>query len=364
MIYFDAAATRAVLPEVMETCKPYFKDSYGNPSALYDMGLDARRAVEQSRRTIANILNCSPSEIFFTSGGTESDNWALNGRGVYCSSIEHHAVLNHINNGIIPCNSQGIVSLNYLKSCLSFATKETKYKPIVSIMYANNEIGVIEPIEDAAEIAHHFGCKFHTDAVQYFGHGKIDLSYIDYMSVSGHKIGAMKGIGFLYAKDGLIASMLKGGEQERGHRAGTENVPAIVSLAVASDVMYKNLESNNMKLRNLQSYLYTNISKNFPMAHLNGTDNWDERLPNILSFRFDGYQGEVLQSFLNDFGIAVGTGSACNSGNGKPSHVLKSIGLSDEESNSTIRFSYTENNTLDDIDTLINVLKQAITILR
>lgn len=353
MIYLDSAATRGVLPEVRDLIIPYLTEKYGNPSAHYSIGIEASDDIKRARAVIAETIGCEPSEIYFTSGGTEADEWALYGRdGVLTTDIEHHAILRNLpeEKAIIP-----IIHLTkILENSAKFFTKKYK-RPLVSVMYTNNEIGLVNPIDEVSSICKDVKIPFHTDAVQAFGHQKIDLKNIDYMSVSGHKIGAMKGVGFLYVKHGMIPPMIRGGMQESGHRAGTENVAGIVSLAKATELAYS-------RVCIPWRQIFIDMLKGIPQVHINGITG--EYQDNIVSVRFDGYRGEELQAFLNEFDICVGTGSACNSNDNKPSHVLKAIGLSDEQANSTLRFSFTENTRLSELETTVSVLKQGLEVLR
>lgn len=356
MIYADNAATTKLDIDAFEEMKPYLLEEYGNPSQVYSFSKKAKRAIDYARKTIARCINANPDEIYFTSGGTESDNWAIKGFGcqidvkhIITSSIEHHAILNACKHmelqgtdvTYIPVMKDGIVSLSKLEERLA---KKEEYvtscdSTIVSIMFANNEIGTIEPVKDIADIAHRYGAIFHTDAVQAVGHVKIDVKSmgIDMLSASAHKFNGPKGIGFLYIKKGIIISAHNhGGDQEQGMRAGTENVAAIVGMAKALENNIRELESNEKKLLQYENIIENGL-ENKKIAYVrNGAIN---HIPGNMSLSFDGFEGEALMHRLDLMKICVSTGSACDSNKTQISHVLKEIKLKEGLAQGTIRIS-------------------------
>ena len=384
-IYLDYAATSPMYPEAAEEMYRILKEQYGNPSAVYDMATYAREAINSSRRTIAKTLNAEMDTIFFTSGGTESDNWALigaaeaaarSGKGnhIVTSSIEHPAILNTCRyleqRGFrityLPVDSEGFIDLSQLKRAIDSETV------LVSIMAANNEIGTIEPIREAAEICHQKGALFHTDAVQAYLHIPIDVKEygIDLLSASGHKFGGPKGTGFLYIRRNLeIDSLIHGGAQERKHRAGTENTAGIAGMARAAEKAYSEMPENEKKISALKEYMLGKVLKltSIPeLSHreitLNGTPDRIKRLPGNLNFCFKGLSGESILILLDMAGIAASAGSACSSGSVEPSHVLQQIGLSKKDADSSVRFTLGSGTTEAEIDytikTLENIMKK------
>ena len=366
MIYFDNAATTRLDPLVLKAMLPYFTETYGNPSSIHSPGKKAREAVENARKVIADKLNALPSEIIFTSGGSESDNLAIKGvaeakgKGhIITSSIEHPAVLNtcrHLEKlgydiTYLPVDKEGFVRAEDLKNTLR---KDTI---LVSIMHANNEIGTIQPVKEIARICHKEGVIFHTDAVQSFT--KVPIEGPDLISLSSHKIHGPKGVGALYVRKGTpIARQIDGGGQEFGLRAGTENVPGIVGFAEA--VRLSTPESIK-KMTELRDYIIDNLLT-IPHSRLNGSRT--KRLCNNISISFKGVEGESLLLYLNEEGIAVSTGSACSSKSLKPSHVLTAIGLRPEESRGTIRISLSRFNTKEEADILISAVKKIVNKMR
>ena len=375
-VYADNAATTCVSPKVLESMLPYLTKYYGNASSLYSVGRDAKNGLENAREKIASILGAEPSEIFFTSGGSESDNWAIKGvahemakkgkRHLITSKFEHHAVLHTFaalekegfETTYLDVHENGIVRPEELEAALRDDTA------LVSIMYANNEIGTIQPINELAAICHRHGVLFHTDAVQAAGHVAIDVhkQQIDLLSISGHKIHAQKGIGLLYVRKGVrLQNLIEGGAQERGRRAGTENVPAIVGLSTAMEEAYRDLDAKNARVTAMRDRLIREALK-IPHSRLNGDPV--KRLPGNINMCFEGIEGESLLLMLDMKGICASSGSACTSGSLDPSHVLLSIGLPHEIAHGSLRISLNELNTEDDVDYILEVLPQIVSRLR
>ena len=375
-IYMDNAATTQVYPEVFEAMKPYFTEFYGNPSSIYSFAGNSKKAVEDSRKTIADFLGAKTEEIYFTGGGSESDNWALkctaeaygvHGGHIITTKIEHHAILHTCkylqNRGYdvtyLDVDENGLVDLNTLEAAIRPDTF------LISIMFANNEIGTIEPIKEIGEIAHRHGILFHTDAVQAFGQIPIhvDGMNIDMLSASGHKFNGPKGIGFLYIKKGLkLKSFIHGGQQERGRRAGTENVPGIVGIAKACEIAMAEMEERMKKETELRDYLIERILKEIPYTRLNGHSK--KRLPNNVNISFQFVEGESILIMLDMAGICASSGSACTSGSVDPSHVLLAIGLPHEIAHGSLRLTIGYENTKEEMDTVVDNLKRIITNLR
>lgn len=377
MLYFDNNATTQAAPEVVEYMRPFFSDVYANPSALYNAGLKARAAVEEARGKAADFFNCLPQEIYFTSGGTESDNLAILGaaaaqpqkRHVITSSIEHPAVMScagllekmGYSVTYLPADSEGIVNLNTLKKSL---TKETL---LVSLMYANNETGVIQPVDEAAALCRMDGVLFHTDAVNAAGKLNIDVrkSGFDMLSAAAHKFHGPKGIGILYVKNGVrLEPLIQGSKQERGLRPGTENVPLIAGMGKAFELASEFLNDKGRfkeAVGNLK-YIEKEIFGNIKGVKLNGSA--DKRLWNTLNVRFDGIEAESLVINLDLAGAAVSGGSACASGSIAPSHVLSAMGLTEKESRSSIRISTGRYTTREECVKFCGLLKTASEKLR
>ena len=374
--YFDNAATTKVSKEVLEEMMPYLKDEFGNPSSMYTLGRSSKRAVEEARKKVANLINCEPEEIYFTSSGSESDNTAIKGiayenyrrgRHIITSKIEHPAVLNTCHTlekqgffvTYLDVNKEGFVDINQLIKSIRYDTI------LISIMFANNEIGTIQDIEEISKIAKMYNIIFHTDAVQACGNIPIDVKKlgIDMLSLSGHKFHAPKGIGALYVKKGIeFKKFIDGGHQEKDKRASTENVPGIVALGKASEIASKNLSHHVEYLSDLRNYYISEVENKIQGAILNGPK--EKRLPGNANFSFEGIDGGALLLNLDEKGICASSGSACSTGNPNPSHVLKAIGLSDELANGALRTSFGEDNTKEDIDYLVDNLKESITRLR
>ena len=375
-IYMDNAATTRVLPEVFEEMKPYFLEQYGNPSSVYSFVNDAKKVVDQARVTISDFINAKPQEIYFTAGGSESDNWALKataeayankGKHIITSKIEHHAILHTCEylerRGFevtyLDVDENGIVDLEQLKASIRPDTI------LISIMTANNEIGTIEPIKEIGAIAKEHNILFHTDAVQAYGHIAIDVdeAHIDMLSVSGHKFNGPKGIGFLYIRTGVkIGSFIHGGAQERKRRAGTLNVPGIVGIKKATEIARDTLKERSEYETKLRDYAIDRFLNEIPFTRLNGDRK--KRLPNNMNFCFRFIEGESMLILLDQKGVCASSGSACTSGSLDPSHVLLAIGLPHEIAHGSIRLTISEENTKEEIDFVIDNLKQIIERLR
>ncbi len=375
-VYADNAATTPVSKKVVEAMLPYMTEHYGNPSSLYGIGQTAARAVDKARQQVASALGADVKEIFFTSGGSEADNWAIRGaaalgakkgkKHLITSKFEHHAVLHTMaaleKEGFkvtyLDVYENGIVKVEDVEKAI---TDETC---LVSIMYANNEIGTVQPIAEIGKLCRDKGVLFHTDAVQAVGHLKIDVKEqnIDMLSLSGHKFHAVKGTGALYCKKGLrLPNLIEGGAQEAGRRAGTENVPGIVGLGVAITEMTEHLEENYNKVKALRDRLFEGASK---ISHSRINGDKDKRLPGNFSMCFEGVEGESLLLMLDMKGVSASSGSACTSGSLDPSHVLLSIGLKHEVAHGSLRLSLGENNTEEDVDYILEVLPPIIERLR
>lgn len=368
MIYLDNASTSMIKEEVNLEMIPYLTTQYYNPSSSYMVAHKVEEAIASAREKIANTINCQPEEIHFTASGSEADNWAIKGIIYACqkyrphiitSQIEHHAVLNTCKQ----LEKLGLATVTYLAvdrfghiNLEDFENSITPNTILASIMTVNNEIGVVEPIEDIARICQKYSIIFHTDAVQAYGKIKFDMKKdnIDLLSVSGHKFGAPKGIGFLYINEGIpIDPLINGGQQEFGLRAGTENVPYIIGLSKACEIAHENIDKNVTAEKNFRLRLMASIIEKYPHVKFNGIPE-----VNILNVDFSKYgvRAEEILAFMDEVGIQIGSGSACNTHSNLPSHVLKAIGLSDDEANSSIRISFNEKNTEQDIDFFIQAL--------
>lgn len=370
--YFDNSATTRVKEEVFNEMIPYLSIEYGNPSSIYSIGRSAKRAINESRRRVASLINCNPEEIYFTSCGSESDNTALKGiayanqqkgKHIITSKIEHPAILNSCKNlenkgfsiSYIDVDESGIINLEKLENEI------TPQTILISVMYANNEIGTIQPIKEIAQIAHSHGIIFHTDAVQAVGNIPIDVKKmdIDMLSLSGHKLYAPKGIGALYVKKGIeFERFMDGGHQEKNKRSGTENVAEIVALGKACQIAEKNLEKYQEKLINMREYCLKKIKENIPNVHINGT--MDKRLPGNINVSFENLDSGELLLRLDEVGICASGGSACSSKEANPSHVLTAIGLPSELSKGALRLTFGDYNTMDDVDYLIENLTRIV----
>lgn len=371
-IYLDNAATTKIRPEVQEAMAPWLSTEYGNPSSHHAIGRRAAEAVRAAREIIAKSINAEPDEIFFTSGGSESNTWAVD--GLYCvdngghilmTNIEHHSLINvRHKKKLIGVDSNGYVDIPILHNNIEFNT------PIVCVMMANNEIGTIEPISTIDKICYDENVFLHVDAVQAYGHLPIDVKEymaMSTMSASGHKIGAPKGIGFLYIQrdvQQLYHSLISGGQQEFGKRGGTENVAAIVGLAKASILAHEEMQTAYDKNRALVSNLWDTLAQ-CTNIHINGLNiDSDDRLANNLNIRIDGVRAEELIELLSSHGVYVSSGSACNSDDEAPSHVLTSIGLTKEEANSSIRITLGNETTKEEIDEAGRIIMNDINLLR
>ncbi len=370
--YFDNAATTKVRKEVVNRMFPYFMQEYGNPSSLYKLGRKARVGVEEARRNVANLINCDKNEIYFTSGGTESDNTVLKGimnldknkgKHIITSKIEHPAILNTCKTleekgykvTYLNVDKDGIINIEELNNSI---TDETV---LISIMFANNEIGSIQPIQQIGEIANKKRIIFHTDAVQACGNIDIDVKKlkIDMLSLSGHKIGAPKGIGALYVNKNVeFKNLIDGGHQEKNKRAGTENVPGMVGLGEACKIAKDNMQNHISKLKVLRDYYFEQVKNKIPDSKINGSLQY--RLPGNSNISFKGVNAEELLMKLDERGICASAGSACSSGSSMPSHVLTAIGLEKEYLEGTLRVTFGDDNTKEDVDYLVESLIEFI----
>ena len=371
-IYFDHAATTAVAREVKEAMDPYFCENYGNASSLYDLGYKSKEAINEARIKVAKVLNAKPNEIYFTSCGSESDNLALKGvaranrqkgNHIITSKIEHPAVLNTCRQlekegfkvTYLNVNKNGFVDLEELKNSINSNTI------LVSIMFANNEVGTIQPIKQIANIAHKYNAIFHTDAVQAVGNVKIDVQEmgIDLLSMSAHKFYGPKGVGALYVRKNVnFVQLQNGGHQENDKRAGTENVAGIVGLGKAIELADKNMEENNKKLLELRQYFLEQIKNKMPYIRINGDLN--NRLPGNINISFLYVNGKDIVKMLANYGICTSSGSACSSGLPQPSHVLLAMGLNEGIAKSSLRITLGKENTKEDIDYLVKALEESI----
>ena len=376
IIYLDHAATTKCAPEAVQAMLPYFTEYYGNASTIYQLGAQSKKAIQNTRSKIAESLHADPSEIYFTAGGSESDNWALvataeayasKGKHIITSKIEHHAILHTCEylekRGFqityVEVDSNGIVKLDELEKAIRPDTI------LISIMFANNEIGTIQPIEEIGRIAKEKGILFHTDAVQAYGHVPIDVEelHIDMLSASGHKLNGPKGIGFLYIRKGVkIRSFVHGGAQERGRRAGTENVPGIVGLGVAIEKAFSGMEERIQKETKMRDYLIERIEKEIPYCRLNG--DRVKRLPGNVNFSFEFIEGESLLIMLDMKKICASSGSACTSGSLDPSHVLLAIGLPHEIAHGSLRLTLDHENTMEEMDYVVDAVREIVEKLR
>lgn len=375
-VYADNAATTRLSKSALNAMAPYFCDVYGNPSSLHHMGQKAHSALEEARLATANAIGCERSELYFTSGGSEADNWAIKGtaelmakkgkKHIISTTVEHHAVLHTLKKlekqgfeiTLLPVSSDGFVSPGDVASAIKDDTA------LVTVMYANNEIGTIQPITEIGKICREKGVIFHTDAVQAVGHLPIDVKAqnIDMLSMSGHKFHGPKGIGALYIRKGInLPNLIEGGAQERNRRAGTENIPGIVGMATALTESVNNMEENTKKVAALRDRLIEKILK-IPHSRLNGSR--ENRLPGNVSVCFEGVEGESMLLYLDMQGVCASSGSACTSGSLDPSHVLLAIGLPHEVAHGSLRLSLCEYNTEEEVDFIAEVLPPIIERLR
>lgn len=376
LIYLDNAATTKTAPEVLDAMIPYFVENYGNPSSVYSFAAGNKEAVTQQREVIAQALGAQKEEIYFTAGGSEADNWALKataeaykgkGNHIITTKIEHHAILHTAEylerQGFevtyLDVDEDGVVKLDDLKEAIKPTTI------LISVMFANNEIGTIQPIKEIGKIARENGVLFHTDAVQAFGQVPIDVDEcnIDMLSASGHKLNGPKGIGFLYIRKGVkIRSFVHGGAQERKRRAGTENVPGIIGIGTATARAIRTMEERAAKEIELRNYLIARILGEIPYVKLNGHP--EKRLPNNANFSFRFIEGESLLIMLDMKGICASSGSACTSGSLDPSHVLLAIGLPHEIAHGSLRLTLSEETTKEELDYVVDCLKEIVANLR
>ena len=372
MIYLDHAATTKTAPEVVEAMLPYFTEYYGNAGSIYRLGSESKKAVIQARETVAATLGAERNEIFFTGSGSESDNWAVKGvyeayrnkgKHIITSKIEHHAVLHTCEYlekqgaeiTYLDVDGDGIIDIEQLKRAVRPDTI------LISVMYANNEIGTIQPVREIGEIAAEQGILFHTDAVQVYGHLPVNVRdcHIDLLSASGHKFNGPKGVGFLYISNKAgIRSFIHGGQQERGRRAGTENVPGIVGLAAAAKRATGLMEERTVKETELRDYLIRQTEAKIPGAVLNG--HRTKRLSNNVNFSFEGVEGESMLIMLDMAGICASSGSACTSGAVDPSHVLLALGADHERAWGSLRLTLGEENTKEEMDTVVEELARIV----
>lgn len=377
MIYLDNAATTKTAPEVVEAMLPYFTEFYGNASTVYDFAANSKAAIAKGRQQIADVIGAKKEEIYFTAGGSESDNWALKatfeayknkGNHIITTKIEHHAILHTCEYlekergakiTYLDVDENGFINLDELQKAI---TPETI---LISVMAANNEIGTLEPLKEIGQIAREHGILFHTDAVQAFGHIPINVDEmnIDMLSASGHKINGPKGIGVMYIRKGVqIRSFIHGGAQERQRRAGTHNVPGIVGLGKAVELAKANMAERSAYETKLRDHLIERVTNEIPYTRLNGHKT--DRLPNNANFCFRFIEGESMLILLDQAGICGSSGSACTSGSLDPSHVLLAIGLPHEIAHGSLRLTLSEKTTLEDIDYTVDKLKEIIARLR
>lgn len=376
MIYLDNAATTKTAPEVVDAMLPYFSEYYGNASTIYSLGAESKKAMDHARQTIADSLGAKPEEIYFTAGGSESDNWALKataeayaskGKHIITTKIEHHAILHTCEylekRGFeityLNVDRDGLISLDELKAAIRPDTI------LISVMFANNEIGTIEPIAEIGEIAKEHGVLFHTDAVQAYAQVPINVDemHIDMLSASGHKLNGPKGIGFLYIRKGVkIRSFVHGGAQERSRRAGTENIPGIVGLGAAVERAMRIMDSKTQREIELRDYLIGRLENEIPHCWLNG--HRTKRLPNNINFSFLFIEGEAMLIMLDMKEICASSGSACTSGSLDPSHVLLAIGLKHEEAHGSLRLTLSEDSTKEEMDIVAEEVKKIVQRLR
>lgn len=375
-VYADNAATTCVSKTALDAMMPYLTEQYGNPSSLYAFAQNAKEALENARKTVADIIGAQPKEIYFTSGGSEADNQAIvsmakvgalkGKKHLISTKFEHHAVLHTLKKlekegfevTLLDVHEDGVVRLEDLEAAVREDTA------LVTIMFANNEIGTVQPIKEIGEFCRARKIPFHTDAVQAAGHMPINVQEmnIDLLSMSGHKFHAPKGVGVLYAKTGMpLFNIIEGGAQERGKRAGTENIPGIVALAAALKESVDNMEANTAKIIPMRDKLFTELSK-IPHSKINGS--LEHHVPGTVNMCFEGIEGESLLLLLDAKGVCASSGSACTSGSLDPSHVLLSLGLPHEVAHGSLRLSIGEYNTMEEIDHIIKVVPEVVAYLR
>ena len=375
-VYADNAATTCVSKTALDAMMPYLTEQYGTPSSLYAFAQNSKEALENARKTVADIIGAQPKEIYFTSGGSEADNQAIvsmakvgalkGKKHLISTKFEHHAVLHTLKKlekegfevTLLDVHEDGVVRLEDLEAAVREDTA------LVTIMFANNEIGTVQPIKEIGELCRARKIPFHTDAVQAAGHMPINVQEmnIDLLSMSGHKFHAPKGVGVLYAKTGMpLFNIIEGGAQERGKRAGTENIPGIVALAAALKESVDNMEANTAKIIPMRDKLFTELSK-IPHSKINGS--LEHHVPGTVNMCFEGIEGESLLLLLDAKGVCASSGSACTSGSLDPSHVLLSLGLPHEVAHGSLRLSIGEYNTMEEIDHIIKVVPEVVSYLR
>lgn len=372
IIYLDNSATTPIKSEVLQEMMPYLTTEYGNASSLYSVGRSAKRAIEKARNRVAELLNCNHNEIYFTGGGSESDNIALKGfayankekgNHIITSKIEHPAILETCKTlerqgfevSYINVNEDGIIDVEELRKSIKTNTI------LISVMTANNEVGTVQPIEEIAKISHDNNIVFHTDAVQAIGNVQLDVEKmkIDMLSLSSHKINGPKGVGALYIKNGIeVEKFINGGHQEKDRRAGTENVAGIVGIGKAAEIARKNMETHIRNLSKIRDYYIKKVQKEIPNIRINGS--MENRLPGNANISFKGINASELIFKLDERGICVSSGSACSSGNTNPSHVLTAMNVPEVYLNSAIRTTFGDNNTFEQVDYVVKILKQII----
>lgn len=375
-VYLDHAATTPCDERVVNAMLPFFTEQFGNADSQHAYGRETAKAVADARATIARIINCAPNELYFTGSGTEADNWALKGaalarknRGnhVIISAIEHHAILNSAawleKEGFVvtklPVDKTGLVSVEDLEKAMTDKTV------LVSVMYANNEVGTIQPIKQLARIAHEHGALFHSDCVQAMPYLKVDVKDLglDLMTMSGHKFYGPKGVGALYIRNGVkLEKLISGGGQERSQRGGTTNTPAVVGMAKALEIAVSEMQRNNDHIAKLRDHFVQRVLSEIPCVRFNG--NVEHRVPSVANFSFEFVEGEGILMLMDFHGVAVSSGSACSSGSLDPSHVLLAMGVPIEISHGSIRFSFGKNNTMEETDYTVEALKDTISKLR
>ena len=375
-VYLDHAATTPCDERVVNAMLPFFTEQFGNADSQHAYGRETAKAVADARATIAGIINCAPNELYFTGSGTEADNWALKGaalarknRGnhVIISAIEHHAILNSAawleKEGFVvtklPVDKTGLVSVEDLEKAMTDKTV------LVSVMYANNEVGTIQPIKQLARVAHEHGALFHSDCVQAMPYLKVDVKDLglDLMTMSGHKFYGPKGVGALYIRNGVkLEKLISGGGQERSQRGGTTNTPAVVGMAKALEIAVSEMQRNNDHIAKLRDHFVQRVLSEIPCVRFNG--NVEHRVPSVANFSFEFVEGEGILMLMDFHGVAVSSGSACSSGSLDPSHVLLAMGVPIEISHGSIRFSFGKNNTMEETDYTVEALKDTISKLR
>lgn len=375
-IYMDHAATTAMRKEVVEAMEPYYAMNFENASTSYDKGVQNHEVMENSRRKIARCIGANPHEIFFTSGGSESDNWALKGiageqkhkkNHIITTQIEHHAILNSCNFletldyevTYLPVDETGMVNIEKLEQEIK------KNTSLISVMYGNNEIGTVEPVQQIGRLARQYGVFFHTDAVQAVGQVPIDVSqlHVDALSASAHKFCGPKGVGFLYVREGVpIPSFIHGGSQEKGKRAGTENLAGIVGMAKALELAVNEMGCNRRYVTFLRDYFIDRVLKTIPQTRVNGS--LTRRLPGNISFSFAGVEATMLLVMLEEYGIQASAGSACNTGQTRLSHVIQAIHVPEEYAAGTVRFTIGYDNTMEEMNYVIQALEECVKLLR